>query len=81
MQTTIAAIATAQAPGGIGVIRISGPQAAEIAARVFHSRRGVFGTYRDTQRYLAGSRIKTVTKRTKPLHCGFGLLIALPGKT
>lgn len=40
MQTTIAAIATAQAPGGIGVIRISGPQAAEIAARVFHSRRG-----------------------------------------
>ena len=40
MQTTIAAIATAQAPGGIGVIRISGPQAADIASRVFHSRRG-----------------------------------------
>ena len=40
MCATIAAIATGQAPGGIGVIRISGPQALEIAQRVFRSRSG-----------------------------------------
>ncbi|QNK39496.1 tRNA uridine-5-carboxymethylaminomethyl(34) synthesis GTPase MnmE [Caproicibacter fermentans] len=33
--TTIAAISTPQAPGGIGVIRISGPDARKIAGRVF----------------------------------------------
>ena len=33
--TTIAAISTPQAPGGIGVIRISGPCAREVANRVF----------------------------------------------
>jgi tRNA modification GTPase len=38
--TTIAAIATPQAPGGIGIVRISGPQAREIAGKVFLSRRG-----------------------------------------
>lgn len=35
MNTTIAAIATGQAPGGIGVIRISGPEAIPIASAVF----------------------------------------------
>lgn len=34
---TIAAISTAQAPGGIGIIRISGPDARQIAERVFVS--------------------------------------------
>ncbi|MFU0832031.1 MAG: tRNA modification GTPase MnmE [Oscillospiraceae bacterium] len=38
--TTIAAIATPQAPGGIGIVRISGPKAREIAGKVFLSRRG-----------------------------------------
>ncbi|WP_411676385.1 tRNA uridine-5-carboxymethylaminomethyl(34) synthesis GTPase MnmE [Caproicibacter sp.] len=33
--STIAAISTPQAPGGIGVIRISGPDARKIAGRVF----------------------------------------------
>ena len=33
--TTIAAISTPQAPGGIGIIRISGPQAQAIAGKVF----------------------------------------------
>lgn len=37
--TTIAAISTAQAPGGIGVIRISGPNARQIAEQVFVSAR------------------------------------------
>ncbi|QAT51171.1 tRNA uridine-5-carboxymethylaminomethyl(34) synthesis GTPase MnmE [Caproiciproducens sp. NJN-50] len=32
---TIAAISTSQAPGGIGIVRISGPRAREIADRVF----------------------------------------------
>lgn len=36
-QTTIAAISTAQGEGGIGVIRISGENAVEIADRVFQS--------------------------------------------
>lgn len=35
MQTTIAAIATPAAPAGLGVIRLSGPDAITIAARVF----------------------------------------------
>lgn len=37
---TIAAIATAQAPGAIGVVRISGPDAQQIADRVFVSIHG-----------------------------------------
>lgn len=37
---TIAAISTAQAPGGIGIIRISGDRAREIADRVFRSPHG-----------------------------------------
>lgn len=37
---TIAAISTAQAPGGIGIIRISGEQAREIAQKVFVSSKG-----------------------------------------
>lgn len=38
--SAIAAISTAQAPGGIGVIRISGTGARQIAGRVFVSARG-----------------------------------------
>lgn len=38
--SAIAAISTAQAPGGIGVIRISGADALQIAGRVFVSARG-----------------------------------------
>ena len=37
---TIAAISTAQAPGGIGIIRISGNDAVAVAERVFRSARG-----------------------------------------
>ena len=39
-QNTIAAISTAQAAGGIGVIRISGEQAKKIAEKVFTSAHG-----------------------------------------
>jgi tRNA modification GTPase len=38
--TTIAAISTAQAPGGIGIIRISGTDARTIADRVFRGAHG-----------------------------------------
>ncbi|WP_312695450.1 tRNA uridine-5-carboxymethylaminomethyl(34) synthesis GTPase MnmE [Caproiciproducens sp.] len=37
---TVAAISTPQAPGGIGIVRISGPQAREIAGKVFTARHG-----------------------------------------
>lgn len=46
---TIAAISTPLAPGGLGVIRVSGPRAAEIADAVFKSTRGTLaalGGYR-----------------------------------
>ena len=36
MADTIAAISTGNAPGGIGVIRISGDAAIETAAKVLH---------------------------------------------
>lgn len=39
-QSTIAAIATPSGEGGIGIIRISGPQAIDIADRVFNSASG-----------------------------------------
>jgi tRNA modification GTPase len=37
---TIAAISTAQAPGAIGIVRISGPRARDVADRVFTSAHG-----------------------------------------
>lgn len=39
-EQTIAAISTATAPGGIGIVRVSGPKALEIADRVFQSASG-----------------------------------------
>lgn len=38
--TTIAAISTPMAPGGIGIIRLSGPQAIEVADKLFCSPKG-----------------------------------------
>jgi tRNA modification GTPase len=37
---TVAAISTPQAPGGIGVVRISGPEARGVAGKVFSSKSG-----------------------------------------
>lgn len=39
-QRTIAAVSTAPAPGGIGIVRISGPRARAVADKVFRSRSG-----------------------------------------
>ena len=38
---TIAAIATAISESGIGIVRISGPEAIEIAAKVYRNKKGV----------------------------------------
>ena len=54
---TIAAIATPPGSGGIGIVRLSGPEAHRIAARVFHHegrplepRRAVLGRLVDPER-------------------------------
>jgi tRNA modification GTPase len=39
-EDTIAAIATPPGEGGVGIVRLSGPRAVEIAARLFQSSRG-----------------------------------------
>lgn len=39
-EDTIAAIATAMAPSGIGIVRISGPDAIEVADRIYRSKGG-----------------------------------------
>ena len=39
-ERTIAAISTGAAPGGIGIVRISGPEARAVADRVFRGRNG-----------------------------------------
>ena len=36
MNETIAAIATALSPSGLGIVRISGEEAVQIADRIFH---------------------------------------------
>ena len=49
--TTIAAISTAQGAGGVGMIRISGEHAREIADRVFTSEKKLC-KQRDIQLYM-----------------------------
>ena len=39
-ETTIAAISTAMSASGIGIVRISGPEAFEIASGVYRSKGG-----------------------------------------
>ena len=39
-ETTIAAISTAMSASGIGIVRISGPEAFETASKVYHSKGG-----------------------------------------
>ena len=40
MKTTIAAISTAMSASGIGIIRISGPEATDVASRIYRSKGG-----------------------------------------
>ncbi len=48
---TIAAISTPSGPGGIGVVRVSGPQALSIAGKIFH-RKGGFSPLLSHRFYL-----------------------------
>ena len=49
-ETTIAAIATAPGEGGVGIIRLSGVSAAEIADKIFHT--GKIKTFREAVPYM-----------------------------
>ena len=49
-ETTIAAIATAPGEGGIGIIRLSGVSASEIADKIFHT--GKIKTFKDAVPYM-----------------------------
>ncbi len=49
-ETTIAAIATSPGEGGIGIIRISGLQATEVADRIFKSKK--IGSFKDAIPYM-----------------------------
>ncbi len=40
METTSAAISTAMSESGIGIIRVSGPEAVEIVSRIYRSKGG-----------------------------------------
>ena len=51
---TIAAISTAYGPAGVGIIRISGDEAATIADKVFKSKSGVKIKDQDTYRITYG---------------------------
>ncbi len=50
-EKTVAAVSTGAAPGGIGIVRISGPKAREIADRVFRTKSGK--KIRDMKGYTA----------------------------
>ena len=55
MTDTIAAIATGPVPAGIGVLRLSGPEAIEIAARVFAPTAGAPMTERPDRQLVHGT--------------------------
>ena len=79
-EDTIAAIATAPGAGGIGIIRISGRKALEIAGRVFRSPAGkkiaslptytaAFGQLRDQEGRLIDEAIALVMRGPKSYTC------------
>jgi len=53
-EETIAAISTAYGPAGVGIIRISGDEAALLADQVFKSKRGVKIAEQETARIIYG---------------------------
>lgn len=54
LHTTIAAISTPMAPGGIGIVRISGPEAVAVADRIFRSAKGKTLSQRPTHTLTYG---------------------------
>ena len=57
---TIAAISTAAAEGGIGIIRISGPEAVAIADRIFMHGKNSPDASKDREGYLSGCPTHTI---------------------
>ncbi|HET8563636.1 MAG TPA: tRNA uridine-5-carboxymethylaminomethyl(34) synthesis GTPase MnmE [Candidatus Binatia bacterium] len=55
-EDTIAAIATPEGEGGIGIVRVSGPDAERIANRIFHRSRGKNGKLRSHTLYYGTVR-------------------------
>lgn len=62
--TTIAAISTPMAPGGIGIVRISGPEAVAVAERVFRSAKGKTLAQRPTHTLTYGEVVEPATGET-----------------
>ncbi len=66
--STIAAISTPQAAGGLGVIRISGENAIEIASRVFKAKNGLDLSRLQGYRAILG-RVETNAEATDEVVC------------
>ena len=71
LSTTLAAVATARGPGGIGCVRISGPDAHRIAAELCRDRRGRAVTAGDDLRFVT-----FVDRAGRPLDHGY--LVGFP---
>ena len=52
METTIAAISTAMSASGIGIVRMSGPEAMDIISRIYRSKKGKKQSYNPLRIYL-----------------------------
>ena len=59
-EDTIAAISTAPAPSGIGIVRMSGPDAFEVADRIFRRSRKCAADPSYQEKYLSAQKANTV---------------------
>ena len=64
LDDTIAAIATAPGIGGIGIIRVSGPEACDVVNRIFHSQQSVPLGERQTRTIHYGHIVHPKTGKT-----------------
>lgn len=64
LDDTIAAIATAPGIGGIGIIRVSGPEACNVVNRIFHSQQSVPLGERQTRTIHYGHIVHSKTGKT-----------------
>lgn len=64
LDDTIAAIATAPGIGGIGIIRVSGPEACDVVNRIFHSKQSVPLGERKTRTIHYGHIVHPKTGKT-----------------
>lgn len=64
LDDTIAAIATAPGIGGIGIIRISGPEACDVVNRIFHSKQSIPLGERQTRTIHYGHIVHPKTGKT-----------------